>query len=63
MKKKITFTVSEFGAVLLVLAFFGGYIANIVKMVGGDHEYMTGLLVGRIIGVFVAPLGAVLGFV
>lgn len=62
MKKKITFTVSEFGSILLILAFFGGYIANIIKLIGGDHAYMTGLLVGRIIGVFVAPLGAVLGF-
>lgn len=62
MKKKITFTVSEFGAVLLVLAFFGGYIVNITKLVGGNHAYITGLLVGRIIGIFVAPLGAVLGF-
>lgn len=62
MKKKINFSVSEFGAVLLVLAFFGGYISNIVKLIGDDYAYMTGLLVGRIIGVFVAPLGAVLGF-
>lgn len=40
----------------------GGWIANIVKIVGSDFGHITGMLVMRIIGVFVAPLGAVLGF-
>lgn len=48
--------------VLLVLA-VGGWIANIVKIVNTDFDVFTGLLIARCIGVFMAPLGAVLGYV
>lgn len=46
----------------IVLLAIGGWIANVVKIVGSDFNDITGLLVIRIIGVFMAPLGAVLGF-
>jgi hypothetical protein len=53
--------------VLLIIAFavlgIGGWVANIVKMIGSGFDPLTGLVIGRVIGVFVAPLGAVLGFV
>ena len=39
-----------------------GWIMNIVKLVGADFATVEGLEVARIIGVAVAPLGAVLGF-
>lgn len=41
---------------------FGGWIANIVKLIGSDFDPITGLVIARCIGVVVAPLGAVLGF-
>lgn len=65
MKKKVTFKVCDFGAVvwlMLILAGFGGWIANIVKLLESDFTEMSGLIVARIIGVFFGPLGAVLGF-
>ena len=46
----------------LVLAAFGGWIANIVKlfgMLGGD---INAMLIGRSVGIIFAPLGAVLGY-
>lgn len=40
----------------------GGWIANIVKIINTGFDVFTGMLIARCIGVFVAPLGAVLGF-
>ena len=40
----------------------GGWVANIVKLVGMDFGAITGLLIVRAIGIFIAPLGAVMGF-
>lgn len=65
MKKQSGFTSVEFvyvvfGVVILVLG--GGWIANIVKLVGIVGGEITGMLIARAIGVFVAPMGAVLGF-
>lgn len=39
---------------------FCGWVANIVKLVGAD--VFSGMEIARAIGIFVAPLGAVLGF-
>ena len=39
-----------------------GWIWNIVKIVQSGFDVITGMLIARCIGVFVAPLGAVLGF-
>ena len=41
----------------------GGWVANIVKLVGMDFGAITGLLIVRAIGIFIAPLGAVMGFI
>lgn len=49
--------------ILAVIAGFGGWIANIVKFVGMDFGAVTGMLVIRAIGIVLAPLGAVLGFI
>ena len=46
----------------LIVGGFWGWVWNIVKIVGSDFGQITGLLVMRVIGVFLAPLGAVLGF-
>jgi hypothetical protein len=47
---------------LLVVLSVGGWIANIVKLVGMDMGGISGMLVLRAIGVVAAPLGAVMGF-
>jgi hypothetical protein len=39
-----------------------GWVMNIVAIVNSNFSDITGLLVMRIIGVFIAPLGAVLGY-
>jgi hypothetical protein len=50
--------------VILLLWVVGGWgwVWNIMKIVDSDIGAPIGMLVMRIIGVFVAPLGAVLGF-
>ena len=40
-----------------------GWIMNIVTIVHTCCEPVTGMLVIRIVGLFVAPLGAVLGYI
>jgi hypothetical protein len=54
--------VLHIGFWLLILAMFGGWVANIVKLIGSDFGHVTGMLVARGIGVVMAPLGAVLGY-
>ena len=62
MKKQLGFTIVEMLVVVLVLVGGTGWIWNIVKIVGSDFGAITGMLAMRVIGVFVAPLGCVLGF-
>lgn len=62
MTKQKGFTVVEFFVLVIWLAGIWGWVWNIVKIAGANFSDITGLLVLRIIGVFVAPLGAVLGF-
>lgn len=52
------------GALYLIIGLAGvtGWVMNIVDIVNSDFSNITGMLVIRIIGVFVAPLGAVLGY-
>jgi prepilin-type N-terminal cleavage/methylation domain-containing protein len=62
MKKQLGFTIVEILVVVLVLVGGTGWVWNVVKIVGSDFGAITGMLVMRVIGVFVAPLGCVLGF-
>ena len=39
-----------------------GWITNIVKIVGTDLTTITGEIIIRCIGIFLAPLGAVMGY-
>lgn len=39
-----------------------GWVLNIVKLVAVAADPLTGLFVARVVGIFVAPLGAVLGY-
>lgn len=63
MKKQFYFNSTELFSAVLILALIGGWIANIVKLINSDFANMSGLIVMRVIGVFIAPIGAVLGFV
>lgn len=55
--------VIAFALLALVLAAFVGWVMNIVKIAGADFGDITGVLVLRVVGVFMAPVGAVLGFI
>jgi hypothetical protein len=46
--------------IAFVLAAVVGWVMNIVAIAGA--ESITGMVVVRLIGVFMAPLGAVLGY-
>ena len=61
--KRVTVS-GHLALVLLIVALVGawGWISNIIKLASMDFGGVTGMLVLRAIGVFVAPLGAVLGF-
>ncbi|MEN9491131.1 MAG: hypothetical protein RJA63_1580 [Pseudomonadota bacterium] len=39
-----------------------GWVWNIVKIVQSGFDVITGMFIARCIGVFVAPLGSVLGY-
>lgn len=51
---------------IIILAVFlggvGGWVANIVAIANGNFTPLTGMMVLRVIGIFFAPLGAVLGY-
>ena len=62
MRKQIGFTLIE---VLIALLFvFGacGWVWNIVKLIQAVADPITALFILRIVGIFFAPLGAILGF-
>jgi hypothetical protein len=50
--------------IIVIVGLFGawGWVWNIVKLVHSTFDPLTGMVVARAIGIFVAPLGAVLGF-
>jgi hypothetical protein len=62
MNKQRGFTVFELVVAVFVLAGVWGWVWNIAKIAGADFAHITGMLVLRLIGIFIAPLGAVLGF-
>ena len=62
MNSQRGFTIIELFVVLLILGGFIGWVLNIVKIVQTGFDVITGMFIARCIGVFVAPLGAVLGF-
>lgn len=60
--KQLGFTAFELIVAALVLAGIGGWVANIVKLIGMIDGVVTAMFVIRIVGLFVPPLGAILGF-
>lgn len=63
MKNTIKFGLPLFAYLALIIAIATGWIMNIVSIAHSNFNDITGLLVLRVIGVFVAPLGVVLGFI
>jgi hypothetical protein len=48
--------------IALILVLGVGWVWNIVKIVQSGFDVITGMFIARCIGVFVAPLGSVLGY-
>lgn len=47
--------------IALAIGGIAGWCMNIAAIIASDFSHLTGLLVMRVIGVFVAPIGAILG--
>ena len=62
MKNQKGFTTNELVFAVIGLLAIGGWIANIVKLAGSTFDVITGMLVLRVVGIFIPPLGAVMGF-
>lgn len=45
----------------IILAGVIGWVLNIVKLIGMGADPITGLFVARVVGIFLAPLGSILG--
>lgn len=56
------YTAWQLLSVLVWFTFAIGWALNIIAVVGSLDAGLTGLFVLRIVGIFVAPLGSVLGF-
>lgn len=56
--------IMKFHIAVIIIALLGaiGWIANVVKLVGMGFTDISGMLIARSIGVVLAPLGAVLGY-
>lgn len=58
--------VGLFTWLLLITVFilgFAGWAMNIMTIAGSSFNDLTGLLVLRVVGIFIAPMGAVLGWI
>jgi len=67
MKKQIGFTITELMTAILVSTLIigaaWGWVWNIIKLVGMGLDPITGLLIVRAIGIFVVPVGCIVGYV
>ena len=63
MKKQSGFTLIELLGTIIVIIVVWGWIWNIVKIVDSNFDPIISLIILRCVGVFVAPLDAVLGFI
>lgn len=62
MKVQSGFSAFELLVAIIVVGGFTGWVMNIIKLFGESFDPLTGWAIGRVVGVFVAPLGAVLGW-
>ncbi len=56
------FTVIELVIFLVVAVGAWGWVWNIVKIFGSSFDPLTGVVILRCIGIFMAPLGCIMGF-
>jgi hypothetical protein len=56
-----------FGIIFIILA--AGWVSNLIKLIKllkseeGKSSLVTPLFIGRVVGVFVLPLGGIIGFI
>ena len=66
MKRQLGFTLTEllYLLTILVVGVGGGvgWVLNIVKLIGMNLDPITGLLIVRVVGIFVFPVGMVVGY-
>ena len=55
------FNVLEKIFLFIALTCIASWIANLVKLIGMSFDPLTGMAVARAIGVFVPPVGVILG--
>jgi hypothetical protein len=47
---------------VVALAALAGWVMNIITIAHSSFDVLTGMLVLRIVGIFVGPIGAILGW-
>jgi hypothetical protein len=66
MKRHFGYTAVELVMTVFLLVILQaavvGWVWNIVKLVAMNFEPLTGLLIVRVVGIFIPPLGAVVGY-
>lgn len=62
MKRQLGYTLTEILVVLIVLAGGWGWVWNIIKLIGMNLDPITGMLIVRVVGIFVFPVGMVVGY-
>jgi len=62
MKMEKGFVEAWFLILIIWAIAVGGWIANIVKLIGMLDGGVTAMFVARVAGVFIAPFGSILGF-
>ena len=62
MKKQLGYTLTEIIIAAIVLAGGWGWIWNIIKLIHMGLDPITGLLIVRAIGIFVFPVGMIVGY-
>ena len=60
--KQRGFTLYEMIVSIIILAGGFGWVWNIVKLIGMSLDPITGLLIVRAIGIFVFPVGMIVGY-
>lgn len=55
--------VGAIGILVVVVAAVIGWVLNLIAIAHSEFVPITGLLVLRIVGIFIGPIGAVLGYV
>lgn len=62
MKSQRGYTLFEVIFIAVMLAAVGGWIANVVKFVGICCQTLDAWFVMRLVGIFVPPFGAIIGW-